>query len=76
MGVSRSCPELKVQEDFTLTDCSKCRIYVHRSVATVRYFTYELHVSKQFLITTSLSSALYLCVIRFLSDAYEVCQSC
>jgi len=39
----------------------------------VRYFTYEVHVSKQFLITTTLASALYLCVIRFLSAAYEEC---
>ena len=43
------------------------------SHATVRYFTYELHVSKQFLIATTLTSALYLCVIRFLSRSYEEC---
>ena len=42
-------------------------------VATVRYFTYELHVSKQFLIAATLTSALYLCVIRFLSCSYEEC---
>ena len=39
----------------------------------VRYFTYEVHVSKQFLITTTLASALYLCVIRFLSASFEEC---
>lgn len=35
------------------------------------YFTYEVHISKQFLITTSLASALYLLAMRFLCEQYE-----
>ena len=30
------------------------------------YFIYEVHVSKQFFITTSLASSLYLCIMRYL----------
>ena len=59
--------------------CSDGRVVVNRNDATweenaaARYFTYELHVSKQFLLTTSLASALYLCVMRYLSKDYERC---
>ena len=37
------------------------------------YFIYEVHVSKQFFITTSLASALYLCLIRYLSGDFAAC---
>ena len=43
-----------------------------RSVQT-SYFLFEVHVSKQFLITVSLVSALYLCMIRFLCEDYAAC---
>ncbi|KAL1495919.1 hypothetical protein AB1Y20_014561 [Prymnesium parvum] len=41
--------------------------------AITPYFIYEVHVSKQFFITTSLASALYLCIMRFLSEDYAAC---
>ena len=40
---------------------------------TAPYFLYEVHVSKQFLLTSSLTSALYLCVCRFLVGDYLAC---
>ena len=43
-----------------------------RTVQT-SYFIYEVHVSKQFLISVSLVSALYLCMIRFLSEDFAAC---
>lgn len=34
---------------------------------------YEMHVSKQFLLTTTFASALYLCVLRYLSNDFIQC---
>ena len=39
----------------------------------VKYFLYEVHVSRQFLLTTTLASGLYMCVARFLCRDYEAC---
>ena len=38
-----------------------------------RYFTYEVHALKTFLVTNSLASALYLCVMRFMCGNYTAC---
>jgi hypothetical protein len=38
-----------------------------------RVFRYHVHVSKRFLLVNSLASAMYLCVMRFLSGGYEQC---
>jgi ankyrin repeat protein len=38
---------------------------------SAQYFSYEVHISKQFLITTSLGSTLYLLLLRLMARNYE-----